>query len=86
MAKITAISSHKFEHRNNAVIYAKTMSFGVILKTESSFIGLTFSFGVITPTPKFQSWRSHFCRVSSRTPSPKIFIPMAFLLNKKIFW
>jgi hypothetical protein len=34
-------------------VYTKTMSFGVILSTESSFIGLTFGFGVIMPTPKF---------------------------------
>jgi hypothetical protein len=39
------------------------VSFYVILSTESSFIGLKWTFFVITPTPKFWRWRGNFYRI-----------------------
>jgi hypothetical protein len=39
--------------------------FGVILNNENSLIGFEKLFGLITPTPKFWSWRSQFYRIGS---------------------
>jgi hypothetical protein len=59
-------STHKYWRGNNAIIYAKKMSFVVIPTAQNRFIELKKLFFLITPTPKFWCWRNYFYRIASR--------------------
>jgi hypothetical protein len=72
---------HKFWRRNNAIVFAKKLSFVVIPTAQNRFIGLKKLFILNTPTPKF--WRRNNAIVFAKKLS-FVIIPTA--QNRSKFW